>query len=899
MKKLLLFFVIVLSLLVFVGCQPKEVTVAFDTQGGSAVESVTLERGLTLAEPATPTKGDVDGKVSSFVNWTTDAAGTNAFDFSTPVEEDLTLYAQWTLNVVLNFDTRVDDAVNSVVLGETGGDAEEPAAPTRDGYKFGGWFTTKRGLTWLEPTPVEFPYSVSETTTLYAYWEPVDSKAVNYGPEVTYTSTLDDSSSIILNPLIYEWSHENTLINMLCTPLYSDANDTVIVDWDKAIEEGIAEFPGDFSKILAKEFSIEALDYIVEKIGAVNYPIDSEGNEHLTEAGKYDREAAVAIKDTEWTFNIREDLMFEDGTPITAADFEYSLMKYIDPVLNNYRATIFYKSDENQNGAPILNAYEYFTSTQIPVDDSEGAELRDVTWEDVGFEILGDYSFKMTFFEPVSQSAAIAHANSIRLINKEGFEASLTSQKEDAAYGTPDYPFVSYGAYVIKTWDENQKIVFNKNYEYVNKGTINFKSRVIEIVDSDDTRMSLFANGEISVAGLTQDYYAEYAEHPNLYKEWDGYPQYLIVNTANSKIEEDPLIHSTILYDKNFRQALFYGFDRNYYASNVYAPNTASLLPIPLDTKAYNQDVFYYSESPQHFAVLEELNINPETEGYVPDYALQLFNTAYDEWVAAGNSGVVSIKLISDNDEFSKNLVEHMKTSYEGLFNVEGQDPRFEVEIIYNEVTAHRAQQSAWNFDLALTSVGFGTSTGAQWQYPAIAFFGDLIGGGGLGLSQPHDASIEQVEGEDEVYAAYSDHEIEVDLTNTWNYLEELGMDAMEEDALEGHIELYNMLKEADGKPAGIYKGSVYDISMVVINLDTPWDGVASEPFPGAATDIHNYLAELEKVFFEYVPLIPTVTRSSSTVYAENVVIEWPMYSSAFGWGTGRYRYLNTDPDFQ
>ena len=107
------------------------------------------------------------------------------------------------------------------------------------------------------------------------------------------------------------------------------------------------------------------------------------------------------------------------------------------------------------------------------------------------------------------------------------------------------------------------------------------------------------------------------------------------------------------------------------------------------------------------------------------------------------------------------------------------------------------------------------------------------------------------------------------------------------------------MLKEADGKPGGIYKGSVYDISMVVINLDTPWDGVASEPFPGAATDIHNYLAELEKVFFEYVPLIPTVTRSSSTVYAENVVIEWPMYSSAFGWGTGRYRYLNTDPDFQ
>jgi oligopeptide transport system substrate-binding protein len=886
MKKIAIFIVIAMLLSLFAGCQAKEVTVTFDTQGGSAVSSVTLGKGVPVSEPADPTKGDVDGKASSFVNWTTDMAGNNPYDFSMAVEEDMTLYAQWTLNVVLNFDTRTDATVDRVLLGENGGDAAEPTAPTRDGYRFGGWYTTKRGLTWLTPDPVEFPYNVTTSTTLYAYWEPIDSKAVDYGPEVTYTSTLDDSSLLILNPLIYEWSHEDALIDSMVTLLYSDSSDNAVVDWEKAIADGIADFPGDFSKIIAKEFSIEALDYIIELRGAVNYPIDSEGEEHLTEDGKYDREAAVAIKDTEWTFNIRNDLKFEDGTPITAADYEYSLKQYLDPVLNNYRATIMYKNDDNQNGAPILNAAEYFTSTP------------GVDWDDVGFEVLGDYSFKMTFWEPVSQSAAIGHANSIRLIHKEAFEASLTSTKEDAAYGTPDYPYVSYGAYIIKTWDENQKVVFNKNYDYIGKGSVNYKCRAIEIVDSVDTRMSLFAAGEVSVAGLTQDYYAEYAEYPNLLRSWDGYPQYMIVNLGNSKITEDPLVHDDILFDKRFRQALFYGFDRNYYASNVYAPNTASLMPIPLDTKAYNQDVFYYSESPQHLALLEKLNINPESAGYIPDKAVQLFDEAYAAWKAAGNSGVATIKLISDNDDFSKNLVEHVKASYEALFNKEGEAKRFELEIIYNEKTAHRAKQAAWDFDLALSSIGFGTSTGAQWQYPAIAFFGDLIGGGGLGLSQPHDASMGTDAEGNEIFGAYSDQIIEVDLTTTWNYLEELGMDAMEEDELEGHIELYGYLKADGDKPAGIYKGSVYDISMVVINLDVPWDGVASEPFPGAASDIHNYLAALEEVFFEHVTMIPTVTRSSATVYAENVVITWPAYSSAFGWGSGRYRYLNTDPDF-
>ncbi|MBI9011231.1 MAG: InlB B-repeat-containing protein [Clostridiales bacterium] len=880
-----LMLVLILVIASFAGCSPSEYTVIFDTHGGGAIESVTVEEGQFASEPAVPTKDAVEGKASSFVNWTTDPEGNNVYDFSAIVENDLTLYAQWTVSTVVSFDTRTG-TVETVLVGEEGGDVEAPADPTREGYRFGGWFTSKRGFTWLEQ-PLEFPYNVSESTTLYAYWEPLDSKSVDYSPEVTYTSAFDDSTSLILNPLIYQWSNEDDLIDLMSTALYSSSSDSIEVDWDKAIEEGIADFPGDFSKFESQEYSIEALDYKIILIGAVKFPIDSEGSEHLTAEGKYDREGASAIKDTEWTISIRDDLKFEDGTPITTADYGYTLKQFIDPVLNNKRANIFYKTEENKSGAPLVNSYEYFTSTQIKDDDGN---MKDVAWEDVGFEALDDYTFKLTFFEPVSQSQAISYANSFRLIHKEAFEASLTSQKENAAYGTPDYPYVSYGEYIIKTWDENQKLVFNKNYDYVKKETINYKSRVIEIVDSVDTRMALFANDEISVAGLSQDYYAEYAEYENLYKEWRGYPQYLIINAAASKNEEDPHMHPSVLFDKTFRQALFYGFDRSYYANNVYAPNTASLLPIPLDTKAYNQDVFYYSESPQHMAVLEDFNINPDTHAYVPDLAISLFDTAYAAWIDEGNEGPITLRFISDNDDFDKNLVEHMKVSYEELFNTD--EERLILDIVYNEGEAHQAQVSAWNFDITLSNVGFGSSSGAQWQYPAIAFFGDWIGGGFLGLSQPYDVTME-----DEL-AEYVNIEIEIDLTNTWNYLDELGVDSMEEDELEGHIKLYNWLKEADGKEAGIYRGPLQDICMVVINEDTPWDGTASEPFAGASNDIYNYIAELEKVFFDQCTLIPTVTRSDAVVYADNVVIEWPSYSSAFQWGTGRYRYLNTDPDF-
>ncbi|MDD3067645.1 MAG: ABC transporter substrate-binding protein [Acholeplasmataceae bacterium] len=876
-KKVLTVLFLLLSIFTLAACQKKTFNVTFDSQGGTAVAAMTIEEGALVTEPEDPTRVSGD-EIWSFIGWFTDAAATQEYDFEAPVEADITLYAGWSQNLVVRFNTKTTETLSPALLPLDGGTIASAPIPTREGYRFGGWFYGKPGLTWLETTPVAFPLEVDESLTLYAYWEPIDSKAVSYSEGETYTSSLTSDTALNLNPLVYEWSHETDLIDMLVTPLF-----TTEVDWDLAIEEGVADAPGDFSKIINKEFSVEALDYHYILGGATKYPVDSEGDEHLDENGKYDRQAATTYKDTVWTFSIREDMKFEDGTPITAETFEYTLKQFLDPLQNNYRSTIFYKTEENKNGYPILNAYEYY--------------LNEVTdFAEVGFKVVDDYTFTVTFFEAVSQATAVGFGNDLRLLHPEKFEASLTKDKTKSTYGTPANPFVSYGAYIIKSWDENQKIVMNKNYDYVLKGTINYKSQVIQIVDNVDQRMQLFAAGQLSVAGLSQEYYAEYAENANVYKSWDGYPQYLVINTAASKLGEDGIVQSPMIFNVKFRQALLYGFDRKYYANNVYAPNTASLLPVPLDTKSYIQDPLYYSESPAHLAILNEFGIDPTTEGYIPDRAIALFNEAYDEWVAEGNSGVITVTFSSDNNEFSVNLVEYIESHYEELFGAD----KFNIEIVYSSPDAQRASLRNWNFEISLNSIGFGASYGVFWQFQAIAFMGDFIGGGGLGLSQPHDLSTE------DGYGEYLYKEIEVDLTATYDYLVELGEDYMVENELLGHLELLGYLEattdEETGeitKEAGIYKGSLYDIGMLMVSMDTPYDGTAAEPFPGATSDTWNLVAAFERVFFEYAPLIPTVTRSSATVYADNVVITWPAYSAAFGWGAGRYRYLNTDPDFQ
>ena len=71
-------------------------TVAFNSNGGSACDTkfVATADGK-LVKPADPTR---DGY--TFGGWFTDEARTQAYDFSTPVTADLTLYAKWTKNAV-------------------------------------------------------------------------------------------------------------------------------------------------------------------------------------------------------------------------------------------------------------------------------------------------------------------------------------------------------------------------------------------------------------------------------------------------------------------------------------------------------------------------------------------------------------------------------------------------------------------------------------------------------------------------------------------------------------------------------------------------------------------------------------------------------------------------------
>lgn len=70
-------------------------TLTFDTMGGSKIAPETVRHGLTVAKPKDPVNG---GYI--FDGWYTDKTFRHRYDFSTPLTEDITIYAKWFLIVL-------------------------------------------------------------------------------------------------------------------------------------------------------------------------------------------------------------------------------------------------------------------------------------------------------------------------------------------------------------------------------------------------------------------------------------------------------------------------------------------------------------------------------------------------------------------------------------------------------------------------------------------------------------------------------------------------------------------------------------------------------------------------------------------------------------------------------
>jgi uncharacterized repeat protein (TIGR02543 family) len=163
-------------------------TVTFNKNGGDADADPTTISGIAYngnvgTLPAAPTKA-----LNTFVSWNTAADGLGAaFDATTPVIANITVYAQWTAETyTVTFDSNGGSAVDAVTGIAYNATVTLPTAPTKALNTFAGWFSDDG--TFLVPFTAATP--VITDVTVYAKWT-----------AETYTVTFDSNGGSAVSPI--------------------------------------------------------------------------------------------------------------------------------------------------------------------------------------------------------------------------------------------------------------------------------------------------------------------------------------------------------------------------------------------------------------------------------------------------------------------------------------------------------------------------------------------------------------------------------------------------------------------------------------------------------------------------------------------------------------------------
>ncbi len=145
--------------------------VYFETDGLYDVEAQDVKKNGTATRPEIdPVNDDFH-----FGGWYEDYDCTIEFDFSTPITEDITIYAKWTekeKTYTITFDRNGHgkEPAKQYIEAETNGKISKPADLTANGWKFLGWSVDVDGKDNL----IDFStYIPTSSMTLYAQWKQV------------------------------------------------------------------------------------------------------------------------------------------------------------------------------------------------------------------------------------------------------------------------------------------------------------------------------------------------------------------------------------------------------------------------------------------------------------------------------------------------------------------------------------------------------------------------------------------------------------------------------------------------------------------------------------------------------------------------------------------------------
>ena len=321
-----------------------------------------------------------------------------------------------------------------------------------------------------------------------------------------------------------------------------------------------------------------------------------------------------------YTFHLRKDAKWSDGEPITAADFEYSWKRLVNPETASPYAFI---GDCLKNGQAI--------------------EQGNMDVDELGVKAIDDTTLEVTLEHPTSYF--------LSLIGSSGQYAPLRQDVVEE-YGT-DFAATSeknvYSGPFVMTSSEDNVWTFEKNDNYWDKDSIKLDKCELNYVENTDTQLSMYEAGDLDYVQVPTAYVPDYKDKAEVFA--NGNVDFCYINEKSD---------NPALSNKNFRLALNYALNRNDYNKLANADTYT----------AFNGLVFPGLQAKgTTYGEAYDLNSYSYPLDGDQDKATEYLNAAMQE-LGVSNASDITVEVVTTDADSSKRIVETLQEQWQNALGI-------------------------------------------------------------------------------------------------------------------------------------------------------------------------------------------------------------------------------------
>lgn len=311
-----------------------------------------------------------------------------------------------------------------------------------------------------------------------------------------------------------------------------------------------------------------------------------------------------------WTFKIREGVKWvthegKEYAELTAQDFVDAAKYILNPANESKTANILY--------SVIKNAEEYYNG-----------EITD--FNEVGVKAISDYELQYTLKKPTPYFLSMV--NYVCFLPANGKFLEEVGDK----FGTDNVNFLYNGAYIMETFEPQNRRVLVKNPTYWDKDNV-FIDRIKMTYNQEAATLGpeLFVRGEVDYADIPSSLVEEWMQDPSkkdlIRPNRTSFYTYFYALNFNPKFDEEyePENWKIAVNNRNFRKSLFHALDRVAAMTTAEPYNPKERL---LNTITPKNFVSYEGIDYTEFGKLKEFT---ETDSFNPDLALKYRDEAKKE----------------------------------------------------------------------------------------------------------------------------------------------------------------------------------------------------------------------------------------------------------------------------